>query len=589
MKTRYGLFLALLVLGVSLASWWFVSTTHGQLVQDVTYESPAGRFTLPTKAGVADGGFQTARLAYYFPSNVPNVGSLAGDTGNGFSDRYDFENLNAFGIEQAGSEIGDRDSLDPANQVLIGGMLRNPNFRFVHIGPYPYIWRTGDANDNVQTREVTVFTSIDHIFDPEIPGYGPNRASPPAGGLGNVVLEACEFTVFGTNDPVEAELASRTANYFGIGGTGTLPANGKWFRASLKYLIADGYKDFNGVSPFTPQPEGTAPSPQEGEDFSSQWEFTAPVKYVAVYANRTRDARFYVPDSTGKIPGNIARSDEAEIDGLGYIPYTAQSAGSISGRVINDVNGNGRIDTGEGPLAGVRVALLNGAGAQLTSALTDQTGAYRFTQLVGGQYSLVETNLPNYLDTGILPGVGNTASGLNTIIVSLDPGEASDNNIFLDALPPGPPTPTCVPACYNNIDVWLLYDGVRQQLYRQIGGVDRIFLLSLNRGALSDQEILDALNAMETPQDRLNAQYVVAQLNTLSYPLSIFNRATCFFNGPNLMVRLPGNPRVLDLMNQARTEFATANATRLNLLTNYLELINNVTATRGIFCPLADP
>ncbi len=589
MKTRYGLFLALLVLGISLTSWWFASTTHGQLVQDVTYESPAGRFTLPTKPGVADGGYQAAALAYYFPSNVPNVGSLAGDTGNGFSDRYDFENLNAFGIEQAGSEIGDRDSLNPANQVLIGGMLRNPNFRFVHIGQYPYVWRAGQATDSVQTKEVTVFTSIDHIFDPEIPGYGPNRANPPAGGMGNVVLEACEFTVFGTNDPVEAELASRTPNYFGIGGTGTLPANGKWYRANLKYLIADGYKDFNGVSPLTPQPEGTSPSPQEGEDFSSQWEFSTGVKYIAVYANRTRDARFYVPDSTGKVAGNIARSDEAEIDGIGYIPFTPQAGSSISGRVINDVNGNGRIDTGENALPGVRVTLLNSAGGQIASLLTDQTGSYRFSQLAAGQYRVVETNLPNYLDTGIIAGAGNTTSGLNTIIAPLDAGEVSENNIFLDALPPGPPSPTCVPACYNNIDVWLLYDGVREQLYRQIGGVDKIFLLSLNRGALSDQEILDALNAMETPRDRLNAQYVIAQLNTLSYPLSIFNRATCFFNGPNLMVKIPGNPRVLDLMNQARTEYATADTTRLNLLSNYLELINNVTATRGIFCPLADP
>ncbi|MFZ4795756.1 MAG: SdrD B-like domain-containing protein [Blastocatellia bacterium] len=589
MKSRYRLFLALLVLVMSLSGWWFVSTTFGQLVQDVTYDSPAGKITLPTKAGVADGGYQVATLSYYFPGNVINVGSLAGDTGNGFGDRYDFENLNAFGIQQAGSEVGDRDSLNPANQVLIGGMIKNPNFRFVHIGPYPFVWRTGQATDNVQTKEVTVFTSIDHIFDPEIPGYGPNRANPPAGGLGNVVLEACEFTVFGTNDPLEAELASQTKNYFGIGGTGTLPANGKWFRASLKYLIADGYKDFNGVSPLTSQPEGTSPSPQEGEDFSSQWEFASPVKYVAVYANRTRDAKFYVPDSTGKVPGNIARSDEAEIDALGFIPFSAQTAASLRGRVINDVNANGQVDVGERGLQGVSLRLLDASGAQLSTTLTDQNGEYAFTQLAAGSYRVVETNLANYLDTGIIPGTGNTASGLNTIIALLSQGQASENNIFLDALPPSPPNLTCVPACYNNLDVWLLYDVVRRQLYQRVGGVGKIFLLSANRGALSDQEIVDALLTVDTPQQRLNAQYVAAQLNTLSYPLSIFNQATCFFNGPNLMVRLPGNPRVLDLMNQARAEYGSSDQRRIDQIANYLELINNITATRGILCPLADP
>jgi len=588
LKPRLRLFLALFVLGISATGWWFVSTTHGQLVQDVTYDSPAGRFTLPTKAGVVDSSFQTATLAYFSPSNVPFAGSLAGDTGNGFSDRYDFENLNAFGIQQAGSEVGDRDSLNPANQVLIGGQLKNPNFRFVHPGRYPYIWRVGQTTDTMLTKEVTVFTSIDHLFDPEVPGYGPNRVNPPAGGLGNVVLEACEFTVFGTNDPVEAELASRTLDYFGVGGTGVLPSNGKWFRASLKYLIADGYKDFNGVSPLASQPEGFSPSPQESEDFSSQWEFTSPVKYVAVYANRTRDAKFYVPDSTGKVPGNIAKSDEAEIDGVGFVPFSAAAAASVRGRVINDANGNGLVDAGERPLQGVTVTLFNGSGSQLAVGLTDQNGDYAFTQLQAGDYRVVETNLPNYLDTGIIPGLGNRTSGLNTILATLAQGQASDNNIFLDGLPP-PGTTTCIPACYNSVDVWLLYDKVREQLYRKSGGVGAIFLLSVNRAAISDQEIIDALNATATPLENLNAQYVVAQLNALSYPTSVFNRANCFFNGPNAMLRFPGNPRVIDLMNQARTQYSSGNVTLIRQIANQLELVNNITATRGIFCPLADP
>ena len=588
MKPRLRLFLALFVLGVSATGWWFISTTHGQLVQDVTYDSPAGRFTLPTKAGVVDSDFQTATLAFFTPSNVPNVGSLAGDTGNGFSDRFDFENLNAFGISQAGSEIGDRDSLNPANQVLIGGQLKNPNFRFVHPGQYPFIWRVGQATDSTQTSEVTVFTSIDHLFDPEVPGYGPNRPNPPAGGLGNVVLEACEFTVFGTNDPVEAELASRTVNYFGVGGTGVLPSNGKWVRASLKYLIADGFKDFNGVSPLASQPAGSPTSPQEGEDFSSQWGFTSPVKYVAVYANRTRDARFFVPDSTGKIPGNIALSDEAEIDGLGFIPFSSSSGAALRGRVINDANGNALIDSDEKPIQGVTVTLFNGSGGALATAQTDVNGNYAFNQLQPGSYRIVQTNLPNYIDTGVIPGTGNRASDLNTILATLASGQVSENNIFLDGLPP-PGATTCIPACYNSVDVWLLYDKVRQQLYQKSGGVGAVFILSLNRAALSDQEIVDALEATSTPLENLNAQFVVAQLNALSYPTSVFNRANCFFNGPNVMLRFPGNPRVIDLMNQARTQYGSANLTSIRQTANQLELINNITATRGIFCPLADP
>ncbi|MGA1367487.1 MAG: SdrD B-like domain-containing protein [Blastocatellia bacterium] len=588
MKPRLLISLLLLVAGASVAGWWWTSTTHGQLVQDITYDSPAGRFTIPTKPGVADGNYSLAELAYYTPSNVINVGSLAGDSGNGFSDRYDFENLNAFSLTQSANEVGDRDSLNPLNQVLIGGMLRNPGFRFVHIGTYPYVWRTGSATDQTQTREVTVFTSIDHVFDPEIPGYGPNGANPPPGGIGNVVLEACEFTVWGTNDIAEAEIAGRTPNYFGIGGTGVAP-NNKWTQATLKYLIEDGYKDFNGVSPFTPQPAGTSPSPQEGEDFSSQWEFQTPVKYVAVYANRTRDAKFYVPDANGRVPGTLAQSDEAEIDAVGFIPFAAPVAGRIGGRVIHDRNGNGQVDAGEVGLPGVTVTLVNPGGGQVPT-VTNQDGEFSFPQLPAGDYRVIQTNLPNYVDTGILPGNGNTASGLNTILIPLTQGRVTEDNLFLDALPT-PPTVNngCTPACFYSIDTWFLFDVLRQQVYTRIGGVGRIFLLTANRGALNDAEVVDALLAMDTPAQRLNAQYVAAQLNTFNYPLSIYNRATCFYNGPNNMVRIPGNPRVIDLLNQARTEFATAAPRTLDQLAVYLEWINNITATTGIFCPLADP
>src|SRR6185436_6387271 len=164
----------------------------GQDAVNRTYDSPAGQFTLPTvegTAGTLDTDYKLAQLAFGFPSNVIQVGDLAGDTGNGFSDRYNFENLNVFNLTQAASNVGDRDTLDPGNAVLVGGRLINPGFRFVHIGEQPFVWRVGAANDNQQAQEVTVFPSVDHLFDPEIPGYGPNAPNPPTGGFGNIVLE----------------------------------------------------------------------------------------------------------------------------------------------------------------------------------------------------------------------------------------------------------------------------------------------------------------------------------------------------------------------------------------------------------------
>ncbi|MBL8186821.1 MAG: carboxypeptidase regulatory-like domain-containing protein [Acidobacteria bacterium] len=591
MKSRVLLILGLVAVGLMVFAWRTNLLTFGQTVTNRAYDSPAGQFTLPTVDGTAGNlgtDYKLARLAFGFASNVPQVGDLAGDTGNGFSDRYDFENLNAFSIGQSANNIGDLDSLDPRNEVIVGGRRINPGFRFVHIGMQPFIWQVGEQDDMVATREVTVFPSIDHLFDPEIPGYGPNGVNPPPGGIGNVVLEAAEFTVWGTNDRAEALLAAQTPGYFGRGGTGVAP-NNKWFRASLTRIFADGFKDYNGSSPFTPRPAGS-PSPQEGDDFASQWQFRdasgnpAAVKYVAVYANRTRDEKFFRADSTGRVPGNIAQSNEAEIDAVGFREVIIPPFASVAGRVINDANANGKNDPGELPIPGVTINL-SGNGVNLTTT-TNASGDYLFESLMPGTYRVTEVNLPNYLDTGVLPGVGNTAIDLNNINADLEAGEDSIENNFLDALPP---TDECTPGCFNSVDMWLLFDGARQAVYDANGGVGAIFILSLNRAAANDGEVVEALMGIDTPRARLNAQFVAAQLNALSFPKTIFNRASCFYTGPNVIMRIPGDPRLLELLNRARTIFATGTDFDVDQLAVYIEAFNNITATRGIICPFADP
>lgn len=597
MKSRFLLIIGLIAAGLTLFAWRADFLTFGQDAPNRTYNSPVGQITLPTvegTAGTLGTDYELARFAFGVRSNVPQVGDLAGDTGNGFSDRYDFENLDAFPLAQAANLVGDLDSLDPANSVLVGGRIINPGFRFVHIGQQAYVWRVGEDNDMAYTREVTVFPSIDHLFDPEVPGYGPKSANPPAGGFGNILLEACEFTVWGTDDPAEAELAARTPGYFGRGGTGQAP-NNKWYRATLTKIFADGFKDFNNLSPFAQRTAGSDPSPQEGDDFASQWQFRdsggqpVAVKFVAVYANRTRAEQFFRADSNGNIPGNLAQSNEAEIDGLGFKKVIVDKRGSIAGRVVNDANANGRIDATEQPIAGVTIRLTGPDGD--FSATTDAGGNYKFMPLTGGVYRVTEVNLPGYLDTGVLPGPGNTAIDLNNIRVSLDAGEMSIENNFLDVLPPPdtPNQPLCTPGCFNSVDMWLLYPSARQTVYNNNGGVGSIFILSLNRPAQSDAEVEAALLTLDTAKDRLNAQFVAAQLNTLSYPQTIFNRASCFYNGPNVIVRVPGDPRVLEMLNQARTIFGSGDDLQIDQLAIYLELINNITATRGIICPFADP
>lgn len=52
----------------------------------------------------------------------------------------------------------------------------------------------------------------------------------------------------------------------------------------------------------------------------------------------------------------------------------------VSGYVFNDLNGNGLRDTGETGLAGVMMELRNPAGVTVSTAMTDSSGQYQFTQ-----------------------------------------------------------------------------------------------------------------------------------------------------------------------------------------------------------------
>ena len=252
--------------------------------------------------------------------------------------------------------------------------------------------------------------------------------------------------------------------------------------------------------------------------------------------------------------------------------------------MINDANGNGRVDVGEQPLVGVTVMLTGGAARQVS---TDQNGAFSFTNLVPGTYTVTEINLPGFLDSGVIAGTGGAAAlDNNNIRVTLVAGQESRDNIFLDTMPP---REQCVPACFSSADMWLLDDRARRAAIDAAGGAGNIFLLTLKRGAASEDEILTALDALGSDLDLLNREFVTAQLNAFAFPGSNFNRASCFYLGPNVILRIPGDPRLIDVLNEARTAFTSGDPGAIRQVTANLANFNNITATRGIVCKFADP
>lgn len=88
---------------------------------------------------------------------------------------------------------------------------------------------------------------------------------------------------------------------------------------------------------------------------------------------------------------------------------TCPTTGSVSGMKFWDINGNGVKDTGEPGLSGWTINL---AGPTTGSQVTGAAGAFGFTSLVPGAYTLTETMKPGWTQTKA-PGPVTLAAGQN--------------------------------------------------------------------------------------------------------------------------------------------------------------------------------
>ena len=132
-------------------------------------------------------------------------------------------------------------------------------------------------------------------------------------------------------------------------------------------------------------------------------------------------------------------AEDASANDFGEIP-----AGVVSGRVYNDGNNNGLIDTGEGGYPNVQVVLTgtNDLGETVNvTVTTDSEGRYRFDDLRPGTYTVTEPTQPVETLNGITtPGtIDGTSTGTATPVTTtpsaisgivLPPGGQSIDNNF---------------------------------------------------------------------------------------------------------------------------------------------------------------
>src|SRR5207237_9848303 len=72
-------------------------------------------------------------------------------------------------------------------------------------------------------------------------------------------------------------------------------------------------------------------------------------------------------------------------------PVTPETPNTVSGRVVNDLNGNGTPDADEPGLGGAVVTLVNSAGVVLGSATSAPTGEFTFAGVANGDFFLTQS------------------------------------------------------------------------------------------------------------------------------------------------------------------------------------------------------
>ena len=138
----------------------------------------------------------------------------------------------------------------------------------------------------------------------------------------------------------------------------------------------------------------------------------------------------FASDFGGEAKGNIGAVKSLN---------TAPTPASVAGFVYLDSNDNGLMESGEPGIPGVTVTLTGtnylGQSVNLTTT-TNSAGAYSFTTLAPGTYSLTETPPTGYLDgINTVGSQGGTVGDDQFTNVVLAAGQNGMDNDFAELLP----------------------------------------------------------------------------------------------------------------------------------------------------------
>jgi LPXTG-site transpeptidase (sortase) family protein len=127
------------------------------------------------------------------------------------------------------------------------------------------------------------------------------------------------------------------------------------------------------------------------------------------------DLAGYVSTTPNTVTATVNAGGSATVNFGDYRLSTGTSS-SIGGIVFNDANGNGIQDPGELPIGGVTIQLRNSTGTVIATTTTSASGAYTFSTLTAGTYTVTEIDPAGYISTTLNTVAVNLSAGTNAII-----------------------------------------------------------------------------------------------------------------------------------------------------------------------------
>jgi prepilin-type N-terminal cleavage/methylation domain-containing protein len=360
----------------SIAGFTLIEMMVSVLVLGIVLIAMAGVFTLFQKSAMQTGEYaevqQNARLAVDF---VTNHLRQAGSQTDYFRGQQPIVHAGPYQVA-INADIDNQQTIDGQSPLKAINRAYSPN-RVPPAGTMIYS-PSADYQSNAETIVLTLDSNGDGVIS------AADRGDDPEENSRNTNLFILKKVVYGcdvgTNEVRESNLALLRGPNMAATWTTPPPLFQYWYDHDNDPATPERLWGDNNLNGVIDTGEITALGPMPQNLLSS----IRKIKTTATAESHKYNKKF---ETTG---GYLAVAMTSEV----FVRNSNRSSSTVYGKVYQDVDGDGVMDTGETGIPRVEIRLTG----QSRSILTDNFGMYYFP-LVAGSYSLTEVDAPGYTST----------------------------------------------------------------------------------------------------------------------------------------------------------------------------------------------